>query len=305
MKVQWLGVRTVLLTVLAPIAWGTTYVTVTELLPPDRPVLVAATRVLPAGIVLVGIAVAAGGWRPVGAQWLHLAVLALFNFVAFFPLLIVAVYRLAGGVAASVGGVQPLLVATVSVLLGITRPTRRDLVIGCAAAGGVALVVIRPGAAIDPLGVLAAVGANVSFSVGVALTKKFPTPDSRVGATGWQLVLSSVVLVPLAMVVEGLPPSPSPASLLGFGYLSLVATGLAFVLSFNGIRRLPTQAPPLLGLAAPITGALLGWIILNEDLTPLQIAGFVITVTAITYGATLGTVSKPPCVQDVSPRHAG
>ena len=38
------------LTVLAPIAWGTTYITVTELLPAGRPLLVATMRVLPAGL---------------------------------------------------------------------------------------------------------------------------------------------------------------------------------------------------------------------------------------------------------------
>ena len=36
-------------TVLAPIVWGTTYVTVTELLPPGRPLLVAAARSCPPG----------------------------------------------------------------------------------------------------------------------------------------------------------------------------------------------------------------------------------------------------------------
>lgn len=294
MKVQRQDVRAASLTLLAPVAWGTTYVTVTELLPPDRPVLVAATRVLPAGIALVSIAAVASRWRPRGAEWLHTAVLASFNFVVFFPLLIVAVYRLPGGVAASVGGVQPLLVATISALLGITKPRRRDLLIGCAAVVGVALVVIRPGASIDPVGVAAAVGANLSFSIGVVLTKKFPTPGSRIGATGWQLLLSAAALVPLAVVVEGLPSSASVANLVGFAYLSLVATGIAFVLWFNGIRRLPTLAPPLLGLAAPITGAVLGWIVLDQHLTLLQMSGFVITISAIIYGAMLGTATDGP-----------
>jgi probable blue pigment (indigoidine) exporter len=294
MKLQLREVRAASVTLLAPVAWGTTYVTVTELLPPDRPVLVAAIRVLPAGVVLVSIAAVASRWRPSGTQWLHTAVLAVFNFVAFFPLLIVAVYRLPGGVAASVGGVQPLLVATISTLLGGTRPRRRDLLIAGAAAVGVALVVIQPDASIDPVGVIAALGANLSFSIGVVLTKKFPTPGSRVGATGWQLLLGSAALVPLALAMEGLPAAPSGVNLVGFAYLSLVATGMAFVLWFNGIRRLPTQAPPLLGLAAPITGAVLGWIILNQDLTPLQISGFMITISAIIYGATLGAANRRP-----------
>jgi probable blue pigment (indigoidine) exporter len=182
---------------------------------------------------------------------------------------------------------------TIAGILGVSPPHRRDLVIGTLAALGVALVVIGPNAAIDPIGVAAAIGANISFSIGVVLTKKFPAPENRVGSTGWQLLLGAVILVPLAALIEGPPPALTSTSLVGFAYLSLVATGVAFLLWFNGIRRLPTQAPPLLGLAAPITGAVLGWVILNEDLSPIQVTGFVITTLAITYGATLGTVRAP------------
>src|SRR6478672_4588909 len=57
------------LTVLAPIAWGTTYITVTELFPPDRPLFVAMTRVLPAGLALVVAAQIVSRWRPRGADW--------------------------------------------------------------------------------------------------------------------------------------------------------------------------------------------------------------------------------------------
>jgi hypothetical protein len=68
-----------------------------------------------------------------------------------------------------------------------------------------------------------------------------------------------------------------------------VATAGAFLIWFRGIAELPVAAPPLLGLAAPVTGATLGWIVLGQDLTPLQLAGFTITIAAITYGATAST----------------
>lgn len=61
------------------------------------------------------------------------------------------------------------------------------------------------------------------------------------------------------------------------------------MLWFNGIRRLPAGAPPLLGLAAPITGATLGWALLGESLSPLQLTGFVVTILAIAYGARIPT----------------
>lgn len=285
-------------TLLAPISWGTTYVTITELLPDGRPLLVATVRVVPAGLALLVVGALASQWRPRGAEWWRTGTLAAFNFAVFFPLLIVAVYRLPGGVAAAVGGLQPLLVAALSWLVSGRRPRLLDLAVGGAAALGVALVVLRPGAGFDPVGVVAAVGANLSFATGVVLTKRFPAPPNRLAATGWQLLLSSIVLVPLTAVVEGVPSKVSGTNLAGFAYLSLLATGLAFVLWFGGIRRLPTAAPPLLGLAAPVTGAVLGWVVLGQSLSPLQLTGFVVTFGAIAYGATLGASRPDP----VAPR---
>jgi len=40
---------------LAPVAWGTTYLVATELLPDGRPMLAAALRALPIGLVLLVI----------------------------------------------------------------------------------------------------------------------------------------------------------------------------------------------------------------------------------------------------------
>jgi probable blue pigment (indigoidine) exporter len=277
-------------TVLAPISWGTSYVTITELLPDGRPLLVATMRVVPSGLALLMVGALASRWRPRGREWWRTGTLGVFNFGIFFPLLVAAVYRLPGGVAAAAGGLQPLLVAALSWRIAGRRPQPLELAVGCVAALGVALVVIHPGAGLDPVGVLAAIGANISFAVGVVLTKRFPPPPNRLAATGWQLLMSGLILVPLTVIAEGAPPSLSGRNIVGFAYLSLAATALAFVLWFNGIRRLPTAAPPLLGLAAPVTGAVLGWAILGQSLSPLQLTGFVITIAAIGYGASLPVV---------------
>jgi probable blue pigment (indigoidine) exporter len=281
--------RLVLLTLLAPVAWGTTYVIVTETLPPNRPLFVAAMRVVPAGLLLVVVQAVRTGWRPRGSQWWRMGLLALVNFAVFFPLLIVAVYRLPGGVAAAAGGIQPLLVALLSWLMNRQRPKRRDIVIGLVAAFGVALVTTKPGAHLSVTGLLAAIAANVSFALGVVLTKRFPPPTDRLAATGWQLLLGGVVLVPLALIAEGSPPQIDARNVVGFAYLGLIGTALAFSLWFNGIRKLPTTTPPLLGLASPVTGALMGWLIRNQSLSQLQLAGFVVTIGSIAFGAARGS----------------
>lgn len=277
-----------LMTLLAPVSWGTTYVTITEWLPADRPLFVALVRVVPAGVVLAAVGLVRCRWHPAGRQWRQLGVLALLNFGLFFPLLIAAIYRLPGGVAASAGGLQPLLVGTLTWLVTGRAMRPFDIAVGVFAAVGVGLVVVRPGADVDVIGVVAAIGANLSFAGGVVATKVFAPPPHRLAATGWQLVIAALLIAPVAWLVEGPAPPLTTTNLAGVVYLSLFATGAAFVVWFRGISRLPVPAPPVLGLAAPITGAALGWILLGEDLTALQILGFVMTIGAICYAATRG-----------------
>ena len=184
--------------------------------------------------------------------------LAAFNFAIFFPLLVVAVYRLPGGVAAAVGGLQPLL-GRAALVAGDAARDRGPSTSSSASSPRSAWVSWSSARrAVDGLGLAAAVGANVSFAIGVVLTKRFPAPPNRLAATGWQLLLGGAVLVPLTLLVEGPPPALTGGHVAGFAYLSIAGTAMAFVLWFNGIRRLPAAAPPLLGLAAPITGAVLG-----------------------------------------------
>lgn len=273
------------MTMLAPIAWGTTYIIFSEVLPAERSILTAAWRVTPAGVLLILVGAITTRWRPHGAEWRRLALLSLLNFVIFFPLLILAADRLPGGVAATAGGLQPLLVATLGSLSTRMAPRPLDLAVGVVAAIGVALVVIRPGAAYDTVGVLAAIGANVAFAAAVVLTRRFPTPRDPIGAAGWQLLFSAAALIPLSLALEGTPPQLTQGTLAGFSYVSVVATAVAYVFWFNGIRKLPATAPPLLGLAAPLTGVILGWAILEQSLRPSQILGFVITLGAIAFGS--------------------
>lgn len=47
------GIKTILLTAIAPIVWGSTYIVTTEVLPPHSPLMASLVRALPAGILLV------------------------------------------------------------------------------------------------------------------------------------------------------------------------------------------------------------------------------------------------------------
>lgn len=265
-----------LATALAPVVWGSTYIVTTELLPPGHPVFVAAARVLPAGLLLLLIV----RQLPRG-QWIWRSfVLGALNFAIFMVLLFISAYRLPGGIAATVGAVQPLIVIFVAAMLlgSVIRP----LAVLAALAGlcGVALLVLRNEAALDAIGIAAALGGAVSMAFGTVLTRRWQPPVSPLVFAAWQLLAGGVLLVAMALVLEPLPPAPSARNMAGFLYMSL-SSALTYVLWFRGISRLEPSAVASLGFLSPTTAVLLGWGLLGQALAPAQIAGVVLVLAGV------------------------
>jgi probable blue pigment (indigoidine) exporter len=270
----------VALTALAPAAWGSTYLVTTEMLPGDRPLLAATLRALPAGLLLV----AAFRRLPSGVWWLRVAVLGALNIGFFFALLFLAAYRLPGGIAATVGAIQPLVVAGLAVPLLGERLSGVKLAAGVGGVAGVALLVLRSQAALDPLGVLAAVGGTLLMASGVVLTKRWGRPAPLAVFTAWQLAAGGLLLVPIALLVEGPPSSLSLENVTGFAYLGIVGTVIAYALWFRGIERLGASAASFLALLSPVVATLLGIAVLGETLTALQALGAGLVLVSVTAG---------------------
>ncbi|MFJ6387364.1 EamA family transporter [Streptomyces sp. NPDC091972] len=271
---------TVLLAALAPVSWGTTYAVTTEFLPADRPLFTGMMRALPAGLMLLALARV----LPRGVWWGKAAVLGALNIGAFFPLLFLSAYRLPGGMAAVVGSVGPLIVVGLSALLLGQRPTTRSVLTGLVAAFGVSLVVLKAAGALDLLGVLAALAATASMSVGTVLTKRWGRPDGvgPLALTAWQLTAGGLLIAPLALFVEGAPPALDGPAVGGYLYLALANTAVAYWLWFRGIGRLTATQVTFLGPLSPLTAAVVGWAALGQALTPVQLAGM-----ALAFGATV------------------
>jgi carboxylate/amino acid/amine transporter len=275
-----LSKRTVLIlsTAIAPALWGTTYLTTTNFLPPDRPLLAATLRALPAGIILLAMCrqLPGRGW------WWRSWLLGTLNIGAFFALLFVAAYRLPGGVAAIFGGIQPLLVAVLASRLLAERLTARTLLAGTSGVFGVSLIVLTTQARLDTLGILAAAAGTGSMALGIVLTKKWGRPASPLTTTAWQLVAGGLTLAIALLLIEGLPGEVlTPLNLAGYLYLSIIGTAVAYVLWFHGIAHLPATTTGFLGLLSPVVALLLGWAINDEQLEIFQAAGVVIVLVSI------------------------
>lgn len=308
-----LRIDLIALTAIAPAVWGSTYIVTTQLLPEGHPLFSALMRSLPAGLIAVALA----RQRPRGVWWWRSAVLGVLNMGAFFPLLFVAAQHLPGGVAATLGATQPILIAFLAVPILHERLSAWRLLWGAVGVLGVALVVLGPGAGLDPIGVAAGIAGAVSMGTGVVLTKKWGRPEgvSGLGLAGWQLTAGGLFLLAPALLVDGIPAGIDARAVAGYGWLGLVGALLAYTLWFSGIRALPVVPTALLGLLSPLVAAALGAAIAGEALTGLQVTGFVLALSAMSCGqlargrrrvrpaATAAAASHPPCAdRDVTPR---
>ncbi|MFD5702338.1 EamA family transporter [Streptomyces lasiicapitis] len=269
-------------TALAPASWGTTYAVTTELLPPDHPLFAALLRSLPGGLLLLLIT----RTLPRGDWWWKAAVLGALNIGAFFPLLFLTAELLPGGVAATLGAVQPLIVAGLAVVVLRERPSGWRIGWGVAGAVGVGLVVLGPTARLDGLGIVAGLAGAGSMALGVILTKHWSRPGEvgPVTLAGWQLTAGGLVLLPLTLLVEGAPPHLDGSAVTGYLWLGTIGGFVAHALWFRGIGRLPVTATAMLVLLSPLVAALIGAFVLGEDFTLGQLAGFALALTALVAG---------------------
>ncbi len=270
------------LTAIAPAIWGTTYIVTTHLLPEGHPLFAALMRSLPAGLIALLIA----RRLPRGSWWWKSLVLGTLNMGAFFPLLFLAAQHLPGGVAATLGASQPIVVAFLAVAILHEKPSAWRVTWGVIGMIGVALVVLGPEAKLDPIGILAGLAGAASMGTGVVLTKKWGRPEgvSAIGLAGWQLTAAGLVLLIPTMLIDGIPAGIDGPAVAGYLWLGLIGALLTYSLWFSGIRRLPVTATALLGLLSPLVAAILGAVIAAETLTPTQLVGFTVALIAMVSG---------------------
>lgn len=270
----------ILLTALAPISWGTTYAVATEFLPPNHPLLVASLRSLPIGILLtIGLRK-----LPQGTWWWRILILGGLNIGLFQALLFVAAYRLPGGVAATAGAIQPLLVVWFSWLILNKHPSKLAVITAIAGFVGVGLLVLSPRAQLDSIGILAAVAGAAAMGLGTVLVKRWQPKVSLIVFTAWQLTVGGLILLPIALITEGAFLDLTRTNLWGFIYLGLIGTGLAYALWFRGIGKLSATAVSYLGLLSPVVASLIGYIFLQETFTSIQLLGVGVVLFSVLIG---------------------
>jgi probable blue pigment (indigoidine) exporter len=143
------------------------------------------------------------------------------------------------------------------------------------------------------------------MAAGTVLSRKWQPPVSPLGFTAWQLTAGGLVLLPLALVVEPPLPPLTLTNLAALTWLGLIGAAATYAIWFRGIARIEPGAVSMLGMMSPVTAVLLGWVVLGQSLSPVQVMGAAIVLGSVWAGqrANRRSAGVPPVLP--APARAG
>jgi len=238
-------------------------------------------------------------WPQGRAQWVHLGVTGLLMHAGYLGGVWVAVKGgLGAGLAALIVGLQPVLTAVwLSASAQSHRVSTRQwlgLLMGLA---GLALVVgqkLQLGFA-TPATVGWAALALISITAGTLYQKRWLQPCDVRSASVVQLLAAFSVTLPLALL-EGEPMRLHPQLLVAMAWSVLVLTLGGSSLLYLLIQRGAATSVTSLMYLVPPCAALMAWVLFDEPLTAVVLAGLAVTALGV------AIVMRAPVLAPAPPR---
>jgi drug/metabolite transporter (DMT)-like permease len=218
------------------------------------------------------------------AAWGHLVVVGFLIQGLYFALGYLALAMdISSGAVALILSLQPILVALAAPSISGERVGRWAWVgLGLGLAGA-ALVILAKSAveALPALGVLAAVGALGGMTVGTLYEKRFGIAQHPVTANTVQYAAGLAATLPLALLVEDHTVEWSIPLGLSLLYLIVCNSLIALTLLLMMIRRGEVSRVSALFFLVPPMAALIGWIVLGEQMPPLAWVGLALAAAGV------------------------
>lgn len=228
----------------------------------------AGTMLLGAAWLFLFVAARGERMRPVGREWLAIALLGLPNVLGWHTLSILGVQELASGRAAILGFTMPIFTVLIGAAFFGERITPRvRLAVVCVSiAIGLLLWHELQRLTGRPSGVAWMLGAAISWAVGTLMFRRAHLTLSPLVVTVWMLLLGSLAVWVLALWLE---PLPQPATFTPMMWVSLaygvfINYGFAQLIWFGMARDLPPATSAMSVMAIPLVGTLSATFITGE-----------------------------------------
>ena len=244
------------------------------------PLTLAFGRVLIAGAVIAVLMRPLGGSFPRDARtWWTFTILAALNNAIPFTLILWAQIHITVGLASILNATSPLFTVVIAHFVTHDDKLTMGRAFGLIAGFGGVVVLIGPDLLSD-LGQhvwaqLALLTAALFYACGALFARRRLSGHKPVAIAGGQLVMSALLLLPFALVVDRpwtLPPV-SNAAIVAMVSLAVLSTALAYLIYFRIIGRAGATNAMLVTLLIPVSAILLGIWLLDEELDLRQLAG--------------------------------
>ena len=277
---------TLALVVLVALLIGANFTALKFALDHTTPLLLAGLRTVVGGIFLLGFVTLVRGERiPTDSAMLgKIFVVSLAITTISSGLLVFGVSRVSAGVASLLSSTMPLFTALLVLLLMGTRPTRL---------GGLGLIVGFFGTAVlawpslsgetTAIGIVALAVSALAWAFGTVFMQWRDFSDvSPVMIVAVQLPMSAAVLIPIALIVEGVDNTDwSMGLFVPLAYAAIPANAVTFALMATIVKRAAATQAAATAYLIPISGVFFGWLSRDERLGALELVGGALVVAGV------------------------
>jgi len=272
------------------IVWGSTYLAIAITVETLPPLLSSGVRFMFAGALVYVVLLARGGWAAVRLtrpQLLGSALVGTALVAGGNGLVMVAERDVPSGLAALIIASVPLWVVVMRGVAGerIARATLVGVAIGFIGVALLALPDSDGGERGGIVGFLLLLAAALSWAAGSFASKRVELPGDPFLSTAVQMAAGGLVALIGGLVSGELGSFDASAlsgrSLAAFAYLIVFGSFLAFTAYVWLLQHAPISKVATYAYVNPVIAVFLGWLVLDEVVTPLVLAGAGVIVLSV------------------------
>ena len=257
--------------------WGSTFLLIELALIEMTPLWLASFRLGLAAVVLC-IPWAIRGFRLFKAEkdWLSLVIVGILSTALPFFLISWGQTKVTSAfTGVSMTAIALMILPLAHVFLPDEKMNTRKVFGFCLGFAGVMLLfggdaLASTGIEREGLGRASILGATLCYAVGSVMLRRMPAADA-VGLTAVFSLIGTAIILPIALIVDGLPAPVGQATFQIVLLLGLVPTAAANLLRVLVVRGAGSTFMTLTNYQVPIWAVLMGAWVLNEPLPPSMI----------------------------------
>ncbi|RWL94879.1 MAG: DMT family transporter [Mesorhizobium sp.] len=280
------------------VLWATGFIGARYAMPWAEPFTFLAIRFVIAAILFAGLAVLLGSRKATRDEALHATMAGVLMHGVYLGAVFWAIHRgMPAGFSALIVGLQPLITAVLAgKFLGEAILPRHWAGLAVGLLGVV--IVLWPklgavGGGVTPATLIASLVSVLGMSAGTIWQKRYASGGDLVSATMWQYVGGSIVMILGSLAFETRAITVNGELIFAMAWLVLVLSVGAIFLLMVMIRDGEMSKVASLFYLVPAVTAVIAWVLFDEQLNLLQIAGMAIATLGVALATTRSNTSHP------------